>query len=66
MANHDAQPGRPEVVLPDQGAWISGPCIDPGTIEYVAAEDIEAGDVLLLEDGRQAEVTDVRLGYYHF
>ena len=33
MTDHDAQPHR-EVVLPDEGAWISGPCLGPAPDGY--------------------------------
>lgn len=32
----------------------------------MAAEDVEPGDVLLLDGGLRAEVTDVKLGYYRY
>lgn len=51
-----------EIAMPDGGGRISEP--SHGT-EQVAAEDVEAGDVLLLRDGTQTEVTDVRLGFYY-
>jgi hypothetical protein len=63
MENPPANPDRDEVVLPDTGGWISGPCVDA---EPVAAQDVEVGDTLLLEDGIRAELTDVRFGYYQF
>jgi len=52
-----------EVVGHDVGSWISGPSVDA---EPVRAGDIEAGDRILLDDGRTAEVTDVRTGDYYF
>ena len=36
----------------------------PDGIEPIPAEDIEPGDVLLLDDGTRAEVTDIAFGYY--
>ncbi len=86
---------RPEVVLPDHGGWISGPCLDvcgrcgqpkpddgndwcgqceeqDGAealaallgAESVNAADLAAGDVVLLDDGTRAEITDIRSGDY--
>ena len=51
-----------EIIRPDLGGWISGPSV---STENVLAEDVEAGDRLLY-DGRIAEVTDTRLGFYRF
>lgn len=56
--------GKPQIIRHDWGGWISGPCL-PGGIEPVAAELVEPGDVLLFEDGTEAEVTDVRPGFYY-
>jgi len=58
MNDHPAPQQLPEVVRVGAGGWISGPS---ASIEPVPAEAIEAGDFLLLDDGIQAEVTDVRL-----
>ena len=52
-----------EIVRQDLGGWISGPSADA---EPIAAEDIRAGDRLLLDDGKPAEVTDVRHSIYQF
>jgi len=64
MSDHPASP-QPwtagEAVHHDVGGWISGPSI---TAEPVAANQLRAGDVLLLDDGSRAEVTDVRHGYF--
>jgi hypothetical protein len=51
-----------ELVVQDQGGWISGPSV---STENVLAEDVEVSDRLLY-DGRIAEVTDTRLGSYRF
>src|SRR6266436_638000 len=59
----ESQPVRREVVRQDLGGWISGPSVNT---EPVPAEQVSVGDVLLLEDGRQAEVTDLRDGFYWF
>jgi hypothetical protein len=53
-----------EVVRRDQGGWISGPSLPPGT-EPVPAGEVEPGDVLLLDDGTRAVITDLGEGYYH-
>jgi hypothetical protein len=69
MNDHPAQPcpdAWPEVVRIDRGGWISGSSITPDDTEQVAAEQIEEGDLLLLDDGTRAEVTDVSFGYYFF
>src|SRR6266851_1755739 len=58
MNDHPAPQQLPEVVRVGAGGWISGPS---ASIEPVPAEAIESGDFLLLDDGIQAEVTDVRL-----
>ncbi len=63
MNDHPAPQQLPEVVRVGAGGWISGPS---ASIEPVPAEAIEAGDFLLLDDGIQAEVTDVRYGFYWF
>jgi hypothetical protein len=52
-----------EVVRHDQGGWISGPSLPPGT-EPVPAGEVGPGDTLLLDDGVRAEVTDLREGFY--
>jgi hypothetical protein len=63
MTDHPApqQPG--EVVRHDQGGWISGPS---ASTEFVPAEQVGEGDVLLLDGEMRAEVTDIRYGYYWF
>jgi len=63
--NDDPAPARREVVRIDQGGWISGPSLPQGT-EPVPAGEVEPGDVLLLDDGTRAEVTDTAFGFYHF
>jgi len=60
-SNHPVQPSRPEVVRIDHGGWISGPSADA---EPVEAGQVRPGDVLVLDDGTRAEVTDVRHGDY--
>ena len=61
--NHLPPPPQPcEVVRHDEGGWISGPSI---TTEPVAAEQVEPGDILLLDDCTRAEVTDTAFGFYH-
>jgi hypothetical protein len=55
------QPHGSETVRQDHGGWISGP-----SAETVAAEHVEVGDVLLLDGGIRAEVTDVQFGFYYF
>lgn len=49
---------------PDLGGWISSPSL-PCATEPVAAELVEPGDVLALDDGTRAQVTDVRFGFYY-
>jgi hypothetical protein len=66
MSDHPAPNpprARREVVRYDLGGWISGPSITPST-EPVPAEEVEEGDVLLLDDGTHAEVTDTAFGFY--
>lgn len=48
-----------ESVHRDVGGWISGPSAHA---EFVTAEHVRAGDVLLLDDRTRAEVTDIRHG----
>jgi hypothetical protein len=48
-------------VLHDHGRWISGPSL---STEPVAAEEVEPGDILLLDDGTRAEVSDTAYGFY--
>lgn len=62
MNDDPTNPG-PNVRL-DRGGWISGPCLDmPERTEPVAAGDVLIGDVLII-DGTEAEVTDIRQGDY--
>ena len=61
MNDHPA-PQQPQgTVRRDIGGWISGPSL---RTELVAAESVRAGDVLLLDDGTRAEITDIRHGFY--
>jgi hypothetical protein len=52
-----------ELVFRDVGGWISGPSL---STETAKAEDVEAGDVLLLDDYTCAEVTDNSQCFYWF
>jgi hypothetical protein len=63
MNDHCTTPRRRGAVSQDQGGRISGPS---AYAEPVAAEDIEPGDRLRLDDGRTAEATDIKLGFYYF
>jgi hypothetical protein len=63
MNDHPANPQPGEVVRTDPGGWIPCPSI---SAEPVPAEQVRAGDKLLLNDGIRAEVTDVRHGCYWF
>jgi len=63
MKDHPASQQPPETVRHDLGGWISGSSVEA---EAVAAGEIEPGDILLLDSGIQAEVTDVRDGFYRF
>ena len=57
---------RREFVLRDLGGWISGPSADvPDPVEAVAAGVVRPGDHILM-DGTEAEVTDIRHGWYHY
>ena len=67
MGDHLAcgNPGAPrQVVRYDVGGWISGPSLPHG-IEPLPADLVEPGDVLALDDGTRAEVTDVGFGFYY-
>jgi hypothetical protein len=59
MTNHPAQPGRGEIGRGGAAGRISGATAVP-----VAAEHVRVGDVLILDDGACAGVTDVRFGQY--
>ncbi len=55
-------PGEP--VRYDRGGWISGPSAD--VIEPIAARDLQPDDVLMLDDGTRATVTDTQHSLYWF
>jgi hypothetical protein len=57
MQNDPTNPGPN--VRHDIGGWISGPMLDA---EPVAAEDLQTGEVIVLDDGTCAEVTDIQHG----
>ncbi len=61
MTDHPAPCAPREDVRHDAGGWISGPSL---TTEPVAAGDVTEGDVIVLDDGTCAEVTDIRHGDY--
>jgi hypothetical protein len=52
---------KPQVVLPDDGGWISGPSI---SFDDVFAAEITVGNKLLLDDGIVADVTRVKHGLF--
>ncbi len=52
---------KPEIVLADDGGWISGPSV---SFEDVFAVEVTAGSKLLLDDGTVADVTHVRHGLF--
>ena len=66
MTDHPAPPDWPEAVLPDAGGWISGPSAHQPGSAPVRADCVQVGDVLLLDDGTHAKVTDLCHGWYWF
>jgi len=54
---------RREIIRHDRGGFISGPSI---TTEQVPAREVQVGNILLLDDGTLAEVTDIGHGFHWF
>jgi hypothetical protein len=60
--NHPAKPcGATPAIRADTGGWLGGNSV---STEQVPADQVRAGDRLILDDGTLAEVTDVRRGDY--